>query len=256
MVTRLTLDNLNDLYAPLEQLRQMFLMERPRLGSPSSVELHTLLRDGQAVAALSSYGYVLVHNGAWMGHPILFLDELYLHPQARKQGHFKELAEWLQGYCLFNGITAMLATTFQAEEARPLQTHLGATSVSMLMQIPVPNDRPLYISTYRPPVIVAPQPIPVIQPESKRKRQKKVKSASPQFLEQEPVIVTEAQGQSPLTQQEETWLKVAQVTTQMPPRPLSLQSTSQLEDNEEERIIRTGGVWDNGIALPRRAEEM
>lgn len=133
MVTRLTFDNLRDLYGSFEQFRQLFLQERPRPGTPTHAALYELVRDGHAVAALSPYGYVLVHTGTWLERPVLMLDEIFIHPQARKQGHLKELVEWMQGYCIFNGLSACIANTYGADEARPLQAHLGAQAVSMLM---------------------------------------------------------------------------------------------------------------------------
>lgn len=225
MVTRLTIDNLNDLYGTFEQFRQLFLVERPRPGSPTHAVLYNLLREGQAVAALSHYGYLLVHQGVWMEKPVLFLDEVWLHPQARKQGHLKELVEWLQGYCLYNGLSIVLLNTYGNEEARPLQSHLSGTPISMLMQISVPNDAPLYRSTYRPPVMAPLQ----VQPsqerplaKEKRKRMKKVhvtdlqqrlvvaQTEAPQFLEQEPVVVMEEeQPEAPRHYEEHTYQKTA-----------------------------------------------
>ena len=190
MVTRLTLDNMPDLYGTFEQFRHLFLTERPRPGSPTHAVLYNLMHEGQVVVALSGYGYALVHTGVWQERPVLFLDEIFIHPQARKQGRLKELVEWIQGYCIFNGIATVLATTFGVEEARPLQAHLGASSVSMLMQITIPYDAPLYRSTYRPPVMAPPQGVPVQAPAPrKRVRKKKARAEAPQFLEQEPGVV-------------------------------------------------------------------
>lgn len=165
MVTRLTFENAASLFGPLFQLRELFLVERPRTGSPSHEELAKLIQAGEVVAVLSSSGYLLCHQGLWQGKPVLFLDEVFLHPQARKQGHLKELIEWLQGYCLFNGLTTCLLNTFSVEEARPMQAHLGATSISILMSFPIPTDRPLYQSTYHPPILS--------QPPEKKKRKSK-----------------------------------------------------------------------------------
>jgi len=131
-----------------------------------------MIQAGEVVAVLSSSGYLLCHQGLWQGKPVLFLDEVFLHPQARKQGHLKELIEWLQGYCLFNGLTTCLLNTFGVEEARPMQAHLGATSISMLMSFPIPHDKPLYRSTYHPTVLAQSTVAPVVQNRSRKKKSK------------------------------------------------------------------------------------
>ena len=240
MVTRLTLDNMSDLYGTFEQFRQLFLTERPRPGSPTHAVLYNLMHEGQVVVALSGYGYALVHTGVWQERPVLFLDEIFIHPQARKQGHLKELVEWVQGYCIFNGIVTVLATTFGAEEARPLQAHLGASSVSMLMHIPIPHDAPLYRSTYRPPVMAPPhvqRPAP-----KKRVRKKKVHVEAPQFLEQEPVMVTdEPESYEAFAQ------RVAETHSQGLQQVLAQEANEPLPPN----LVRRDG-W----PLPKHAEWM
>lgn len=181
MAIRITVQNAPELIPPLLQFRQMFLVERPRLGAPSHEEITRLLHEGQVVAALSSYGYLLCHPGQWLNESVLFLDELFLHPQVRKQGYLKELVEWLQAYCLFNGLSTILLNTFGMEEARPMQSHLGASSVSMLMKIAVPSDQPLYRSTYRPPIMERPAPP---RPRKKKKTAAVVAQVSTPPLEQ------------------------------------------------------------------------
>lgn len=199
MVTRITHDNIKDLWGPFTQFRQLFLAERPR-SALSHEEIGRLILEGNIVVALSSYGYVLVHT-AQQERPVLFLDELFLHRQARKQGHMKELVEWVQGYCIFTGIGQVLMTVYSIEEARVLQSHIGATAHSTMLQVAIPLDKPIYRATYKPPV-----PIRIGPEKVKRKKKVKLESLvfpdrqpvpeSPVFLEQQPVVVMEQESNS------------------------------------------------------------
>jgi GNAT superfamily N-acetyltransferase len=169
MVTRITLDNIGQLASAFLRFQQEFYRELPqRLKMALSSEaLDEGLKNGSVVVALSEYGYVLLQTVMLNNRQSVLLHESYVQPDRRKHGYFKELVDWIHGYCLFTGITQIFMTTTTAEEAMPLKKHLGAVPISAQMVATVPTDGPLYRMTTPPVAVAAPQAsvsAPEVQP--------------------------------------------------------------------------------------------
>jgi hypothetical protein len=136
-------------------------------------EVTRTMPHGQCTAILQSDGgYALFHPGDWQGQPVLWIDELYLQPQARKQGHLQELVEWIRTYCEYNGIPAVMGMAYSLEEGLPLKKHTGVFPVAQILRIAVADLS--YRLTPQQPVSPAAtgttQPLPVTPHQRKRQR--------------------------------------------------------------------------------------
>lgn len=161
-------------------LRKQFLETRPRSAPLTDQELQTMPHP-QCVAVLhTAGGYALFHLGEWEHQPVLWMDELFLQPAARKQGLLKEFVDWVRGYCEYNGISTVMGMAFSFEEGLPLKTHTTAKPVAQILQVPVSE---LYYRPSEQQVNAA--PVPIVEPVQRRPRKRKTKDPyTPEQLRQ------------------------------------------------------------------------
>jgi hypothetical protein len=144
---------------PLYRLRLEFVASHGRDGLPTSEQVVTGIAQGTLVGVLldDQQGYALVRPTTYNGVAVLWVEELYVVPAARKQGRLQEFADWLKEYCRYNGLTSLMGTVFTAAEGEPFLRHLGAEPVCMVLRVPAATLE--YKRTVGPPAVVTPEPV-------------------------------------------------------------------------------------------------
>jgi GNAT superfamily N-acetyltransferase len=145
---------------PLYRLRVEFVAQHGRHGMPRGEQVLTGIADGTLSGLLldDQQGYALFHLADYNGARVVWLDELYLSPAARKQGRLQEFADWLKEYCRYTGLAAIMGTVFTAAEGEPFLKHLGAEPVCMILRVPAATLA--YKRTAVPAAVAVPVPEP------------------------------------------------------------------------------------------------
>jgi hypothetical protein len=159
----------------LISLREQFLAEHPRPSAQSHDALVEGLRSGRLSAFLvepdsrnvpatgppAPAGYFVTGLQVWNGQQVLWADELYLVPEARKQGRLEDITSWLQWLARTSGATAVMGLVTSLQEGKVFQDRLGMQPHAMILSVSVRDLR------YRPaaPTAVA-EPAPVAEEEA------------------------------------------------------------------------------------------
>ena len=133
------------------QLRLRFLAEHPHeiftpmeqlvaSASQGMMQLFSLENDAAMIV-----GYALLHPYHWGGTPVVWLDEIYLHPDVRGQGLFAEFINWLGQYCATSGVPTVMTNVWTKAEGLPFSKHVGAQSVVMTLRM----TNPVYRATVK-----------------------------------------------------------------------------------------------------------
>ena len=132
-------------------LRMRFLAEHPHeIFTPMDQVLAGVAQGIMQLFSLENeasvvVGFALLHPYHWGGSPVLWLDEIYLHPDVRGRGLFAEFVNWLGQYCATSGVPTVMTNVWTKAEGAAFTKHVGAEAVVMTLRM----TNPAYRATMR-----------------------------------------------------------------------------------------------------------